>query len=520
MISASNSETKSPRVPFPKSEFAQLEGVVERAREAQPAIAALSVAERLEHLKNLRRIIVDRTEEIVDAVRAETRKSRSDILMSEMFGALDVIAWHEKNAEKVLSPQKVETPLTMMGKKSELWFEPRGVAFIISPWNYPFFQAIVPIVAALAAGNAVVYKPSEHTPLEGLLESIFEEAAIAPNWVQIVYGAGDVGAAVIDQHPDMVMFTGSTATGKKIMKQCSDLLIPVDLELGGKDPMIVFEDAHIERTASGALFGALTATGQSCTSVERLYVHESIHDEFVVELVRQAKLLTQADTNDRDNDLGHMTVDFQIAKVAEHVKDAVSRGATQHTGFDWDGESGLIPPIILTDVPDDALAATDETFGPTIPVFKFMDEQDVIDRANDTPYGLTASVWSADADRARRVAGALRCGGVSINNVMATEATPVLPFGGIDDSGMGRHKGVTGLHGFCNVKSVIVDKDGADGAGLEANWYPYTEKKYEKFLKMLKANFEEQPAPVKLAKFGLFGTSLESYAQKALKERE
>ncbi|PZO97848.1 MAG: aldehyde dehydrogenase, partial [Corynebacterium urealyticum] len=265
---------------IPESEYAQVEGVVERAREAQKSIRALSVEERLEHLRLLRGVIVNRTEEIVERVWQETGKSRSDILMSEMFGALDVISWHEKNAAKVLAPQKVETPLTMMGKKSEIWYEPLGVAFIISPWNYPFFQAIVPIVAALAAGNAVVYKPSEHTPLAGLIESLMEEAAIAPNWVQVVYGDGAVGAEVIDQHPDLVMFTGSCATGRKIMKQCSDMLIPVELELGGKDPMIVFEDVDIPRTAAGALFGGLTATGQSCTSVERLYVHESIKEEF------------------------------------------------------------------------------------------------------------------------------------------------------------------------------------------------------------------------------------------------
>ena len=505
---------------IPESEYAQVEGVVERAREAQKSIRALSVEERLEHLRLLRGAIVNRTEEIVERVWQETGKSRSDILMSEMFGALDVISWHEKNAAKVLAPQKVETPLTMMGKKSEIWYEPLGVAFIISPWNYPFFQAIVPIVAALAAGNAVVYKPSEHTPLAGLIESLLEEAAIAPNWVQVVYGDGAVGAEVIDQHPDLVMFTGSCATGRKIMKQCSDMLIPVELELGGKDAMIVFEDADISRTAAGALFGGLTATGQSCTSVERLYVHESIKEEFVAELVRQARLLTQADTDSRNNDLGRMTVDFQIEQVNEQVQDALARDARQLTGQGWDGRSALIPPILLVDVPEDALVVTEETFGPVIPVLSFSSEREVIDRANDTPFGLTGSVWSADIDRARRVAGALRAGGVSINNVMATEATPALPFGGVGDSGMGRHKGAEGLRGWCNPKSVIVDKDGSQGAGLEANWYPYTEKKYEKFSKMLQAYFAEQPAPVKLAKFGVLGTALESYAQKALDERE
>lgn len=485
-------------------------GVVERAREAQTAIAALSVQERLSHLAQLRATILARREEIIDRVRAETHKSRSDILMSEMFGALDVIAWLEKNAEDVLADERVPTPLTLMGKKSHIWYEPRGVVFVISPWNYPFFQAIVPIAAALAAGNAVVYKPSEHTPLEGLVESLLEDAAIAPNWVQIVYGDGAVGADVIDQRPDYVMFTGSAATGRKIMAQASQYLIPVELELGGKDPMIVFEDVDIERTARGAAFGALTATGQSCTSVERLYVHESIHDEFVDALVAHVETLTQADSDDRDNDLGAMTVDFQVAKVAEHVADAKARGARLRTGADWDGTSALVPPIVLTDVPDDALAVTDETFGPTIPVLRFSDEAEVVQRANDTEFGLTASVWSADTERAERVARALRCGGVSINNVMATESTPALPFGGVGESGFGRHKGAEGLRSFCNVKSVIADKDGKK---IEPNWYPYTEKKYAKFTAMMLAWFSDSPA--KLAKFGLLGTRLENYSQKA-----
>lgn len=490
--------------------MAEVVGVVERARHGAASLRALSVKERLHHLTLLRHAILERTEEIVERVQQETHKSRSDILMSEMFGAMDVVRWHEKNAEAALKPQKLSTPMTMMGKKSEVWFEPRGVAFIISPWNYPFFQAIVPIAAALAAGNAVVYKPSEHTQLEGLIESLLEQAEIAPNWVQIVYGDGTVGAEVIDQRPDHIMFTGSTRTGKKIMKQASEYLIPVELELGGKDPMIVFEDVNIERTASGAVFGALTATGQSCTSVERLYVHEDIHDDFVAELVKQVNALTQADSDSKDNDLGSMTVSFQTEVVAEHVADAKARGAVFHTGADWDGKSDLIPPMVITDLPEDALAATEETFGPTIPVFKFRDEADVIARANNTPYGLTGSVWSADEERARRVAGQLECGGLSINNVMATESTPVLPFGGMKSSGMGRHKGVEGLHGFCNIKSVIVDKDGTK---LEPNWYPYTGEKYEKFTKMMRAWFEDSLA--RLAKFGVLGTALENYAQKA-----
>jgi acyl-CoA reductase-like NAD-dependent aldehyde dehydrogenase len=504
--------------------------MVDNARAGQHSLAALSVAERLVHLRALRLAIAERSEEIIDRVQAETGKSRSDILMSEIFGAMDSIAWLESNAVKALADEKKPTPMTMMGKKSRLWYQPRGVVLIIAPWNYPFFQAIVPIAQALAAGNAVIHKPSEHTPLEGLIESLVEQAAIAPHWVQIAYGDGAVGVDLIGQGPDQVMFTGSARTGRTIMRQASELLIPVELELGGKDPMIVFDDVNISRTAAGAAFGALTATGQSCTSVERLYVQAPIHDLFVDELVRVVSSLRLVDAvgKDRDGngDIGCMTTDFQVQTVARHVLDAVERGARLRTGDDWDAQAALegrpglpgrpyrlIPPIVLTDVPEDALIAVDETFGPVIPVFSFDTESEVLRRANTSVHGLTASVWSADDKRAERVARSLRCGGVSINNVMATEATPALPFGGVGESGMGRYKGVEGLRAFSNMQSVVID---SDGTKLEPNWYPYTAEKYRLFQTMMNAWFTE--GPTRLARFAIFGTRLENYSQKAARD--
>ena len=502
-------------------------GVVARARAGQRSLGALSIPERLAHLRSLRQAVEARSEEIIDRVQSETGKSRSDILMSEIFGAMDAIAWLESNAADALADEKIPTPMTMMGKKSRIWYQPRGVVLIISSWNYPFFQAIVPISAALAAGNAVVYKPSEHTPLTGLIESLLEEAAIAPNWVQIVQGDGVIGTEIIAQRPDQIMFTGSGRTGRAIMRQAADLLIPVELELGGKDPMIVFEDVNLGRTAAGAAFGALTAAGQSCTSVERLYVQESIHDQFVdalMEVVSDLRLVDAPGADrDGDGDIGAMTTDFQVETVARHVLDAIERGAQLRTGAEWDpravlqGRPGLpgrpfrlVPPMVITDVDEGALIVTEETFGPVIPVLSFSDEQEVIERANASIFGLSASVWSADGARAERVARQLRCGGVSINNVMATEATPALPFGGVGESGMGRHKGVHGLRAFTNAVSVIID---ADGAKLEPNWYPYTAKKYRLFNKMMRAWFSQGPR--RLAGFALAGTRLENHAQKA-----
>lgn len=510
-----------------QSPHPEIGDIVAQARTGQRSLGALTVAERLKHLHALRKVIEARSEEIIDRVQAETGKARSDILMSEIFGALDSIVWLEANAEKALGDEKVPTPMTLMGKKSRIWFQPRGVVLIIAPWNYPFFQAIVPIAQALVAGNAVIHKPSEHTPLRGLVESLLEEAAIAPHWVQVAYGDGTVGSQVIAQRPDQIMFTGSGRTGRAIMRQAADLLIPVELELGGKDPMIVFEDVNLDRTVAGAAFGALTAAGQSCTSVERLYVHESIHNQFVEKLVGHVSSLRLVDTPgsdaDGDGDIGCMTTDFQVETVAVHVLDAIERGAKVLTGADWDprevidGRPGLpgrpfrlVPPMVITDFPEDALIATEETFGPVIGVLRFSDEDEVVERANASVYGLTASVWSADDARAERVARRLRCGGVSINNVMATEATAALPFGGVGESGMGRYKGVDGLRAFTNAQSVIID---SDGTKLEPNWYPYTAKKYQLFTAMMHSWLVD--GPTRLARFALAGTRLEGAAQKA-----
>ncbi len=491
---------------------ARVEGAIERARDGAGSLARLSVTDRLIHLAKLREVILARHEEILDAICTETRKARSDVLMSEVFGALDAIGWLEKNAGDALADEKIPTPLTLMGKKSRVYYEPLGVMLVISPWNYPFYQAVVPIAFALAAGNAVVYKPSEWTPLPGLIEELLEAADVAPNWVQIVQGGGQVGADLLAQGPDKVMFTGSTRTGKAIMAAAAEMLIPVELELGGKDPMIVFNDVNVVRTAAGAAFGALTAGGQSCTSVERLYVQSGIHDELVDELVRQVRTMTPADGP--NGELAPMITPFQTAIVADHLTDALERGARLLTGQEWDRVSDTIPPLVVVDVPADCKLATEETFGPVVPVLRFETEAEVIAAANASSYGLTASVWSADDARADRVARALRCGGVSINNVMATEATAGLPFGGVGESGMGRYKGVAGLRSFCNAKSVIID---SDGTKLEANWFPYDAKKYGLFVKMMQAWFTD--SPVKVAKFGVLGTRLEGYTQKLASRR-
>lgn len=487
---------------------------VTRARAAAAALRRLNVAERLRHVARLREVILRRREEIIDRIQRETGKSRSDALISEIFGVLDNLAWLEAHAAKALADRKQHTPLALMGKTSWTWYEPLGTILIISPWNYPFYQAIVPIACAVATGNTVVYKPSEWTPLEGLVEDLLAEAQFAPNWVQVVYGDGAIGAALVAAHPDKIFFTGSTRTGRRILAQAAEQLIPVELELGGKDAMIVFDDVTLRRAAAGAVWGALTTTGQSCTSVERVYVQRTIYEPFKEEVLRQVRALVQAVDNDGDADLGAMTTDFQVEIVGRQLADAKAKGAAVLTGADWDGRSRLVPPTVVDWVTDEMAIARDETFGPVIPLLPFDTEEEVIHRANASEYGLTASVWTKDLERAKRVARALEVGGVSVNNVMATEANPALPFGGVKQSGFGRYKGEHGLHAFCNVKSVLVDKDSRK---IEANWYPYTKEKYRLFTNLTVNLFGERGLK-RLLKFALAGLTLERYSDRATRK--
>lgn len=486
---------------------------VARANASHEPTPEAALSRRIDKISALKKVILREREEIIDRIQKETGKCRSDALMSEIFPVLDHLHYLEKNAFKALRPRKISTPLALMGKKSRVYFEPLGTVLVISPWNYPFYQAIVPCTSAFIAGNSVIYKPSEHTPLKGLVESVLEKASFSKGEIQIVYGDGLLGSKLIEMRPDKIFFTGSVATGKKIMAQAAQNLIPVELELGGKDPMIVFEDANLKRAASGAAWGALTNCGQSCTSVERVYVQESVYPEFKRLLLEEIAKVKQAVDANGDADVGHMTVDLQVKTISAHLREAIERGAKQLTGSDWDHSRRAIPPIVLENVNEDMSVVAEETFGPVLPLLTFTSESDAIAKANNSRYALSASVWTADLERAERVARKIVTGNVSINNVMLTEANPALPFGGARDSGFGRYKGEFGLHAFSNIKSVLVDKNSAK---IEANWFPYTAEKYKLFTDMMVALFS---GGIKnLIKFAFAGLKLESYSNKASRQ--
>lgn len=485
--------------------------IFKKARLGLNSLKALKVSDRVNMIGLLKNIIIEKKEYIIDRIQEETKKSRLDALSSEIFPLLDHLEFLEKKSKTFLADQTVPTPFAMMGKKSQVVYDSLGVILVISPWNYPFYQALTPITTSFVCGNTTIYKPSELTPLKGLVEEILMAAGISSDWVHVVYGDGQKGKELINERPDKIFFTGSVATGKAIMKQASDFLIPVELELGGKDPMIVFEDAQLDRAVAGALWGGLTNTGQSCTSVENLYVHEKIYPQFVKMLKEKAGLLTLGVDKDGSKDIGEMTSKAQVTIVKNQYDEMKNKGAVIH-GASWDGKSSIIPPMIVEGDLESLLVWKEETFGPIIPVLKFCDEGEVVALANQSAYGLSASVWSADKERCQRVARALKTGNVSINNVMLSEGNHHLPFGGSKMSGFGRYKGRWGLESFSHIKSLLID---GNSSKIEANWYPYSKEKYQLFSLMTENYFGK--GPLSLVKFLFYGLRLEMLAAKSWK---
>lgn len=489
---------------------AEVKSLFAQARKASERLRKSSIEARLEAVHKLIEVILRDKEAIIDQLTAETRKCRTDALVSEVLGILDNFEWLEKNAKKILADKKVSTPITLMGKKSRIVHEALGVVLIITPWNYPLHIALTSILAAYVAGNAVILKPSEVTPLKGVIEKLMQVDPLLEQSVFIAYGTGVTAQRLIDERPDKIFFTGSARTGKRILTQAAEKLIPVDIELGGKDQAIVFDDVNLQRAVAGVLWGALTNAGQSCSSVERIYVQAGIYDAFIEKITAEANRLVVNAGDTGNADMGGMTVDFQLDIVSKQVEDARSKGAKIHCGGELLQNNELFYlPTIVSGLTPDMLLMKEETFGPVLPIIKFTSEEEVIRVTNATEFGLSASVWSHDAKRAERVARQLECGAVSINNVMLTEGNPALPFGGCKASGYGRQKGEEGLLGYTRSKSLLID---ADSSKIEANWYPYTARKYALFTKMIDALFGK--SPMRLIKFALAGLSLESEAKK------
>ncbi len=420
-----------------------------RAKEEAHWWGALSFDERAEHLQKWKGVITRRLAQLAHVMHQETGKPHGDALLEASL-AIDHLDWASKNAEKVLKRRKVPSGLLMANQSATVEYKPLGVVGVIGPWNYPVFTPMGSIAYALAAGNAVVFKPSEYTPGVGeWLARSFLEAVGRPVFT-VVTGLGETGAALCHAGVDKVAYTGSTATGKRVMAACAETLTPVVIEAGGKDAVIVDHDADIEAAADAVLWGACANAGQTCTGVERVYVHEKVYDEFLRVIVAQAEGL-RADES-AGSHLGPITMPKQMDVIRSHIDDAIARGGRALVGgADAVGER-FVQPTILVDVPEDSLAVTEETFGPTVTIARVGTVEEAVRRTNATSYGLGSTVFSKA--RGMEIADRIRSGMTAVNGVISFAGVPSLPFGGVGDSGFGRIHGPDGLKEFTYAKAI------------------------------------------------------------------
>jgi aldehyde dehydrogenase (NAD+) len=429
---------------------ASVDAAVARAREAAGWWAGLGFEGRKEVLGQWRGVLTRRMGQLADVVHQETGKPHADAAL-EIGLAIDHLNWVGSHAEKVLGRKRVAPGLLLANQAASVEYLPLGVVGVIGPWNYPVFTPMGSIAYALAAGNAVVFKPSELTPGVGvwLADSLAE---VVPDHalLQTITGYGETGAALCRADIDKLAFTGSTATGKRVMATCAERLTPVLIEAGGKDALLVDEDADVAAAADAAAWGAFSNAGQTCIGVERVYVHTSVYDDFLGELTRRAEALHAG--VDVDAKLGPMTMGSQVDVVRSHIEDALSKGGRAVVGGPDAVGDRFVQPTVLVDVPEDSLAVTEETFGPTVTVARVSDMDEAVALTNAGRYGLGATVFSAK--RGPEIARRLRSGMTSINSVIAFAGVPGLPFGGVGDSGFGRIHGPDGLKEFTYAKAV------------------------------------------------------------------
>ncbi|HCB03332.1 MAG TPA: aldehyde dehydrogenase family protein [Nocardioides sp.] len=427
----------------------EVRAAVARARDEAAWWGALSFDERERHLQSWKGVITRRIAQLAELMHAETGKPHGDAML-ECALAIDHLSWAASHAEKVLKRRTVSSGLVMANQAAYVEYQPLGVIGVIGPWNYPVFTPMGSIGYALAAGNAVVFKPSEYTPgvAEWLARSFLE--TVGRPVLQVVTGYGETGHALCTAGVDKVAFTGSTATGKRVMAACAENLTPVVIEAGGKDALLVDEDADIEAAADAALWGACANAGQTCTGVERVYVHERVYDEFLATLTAQASSVTAHEG--LDSQIGPITMPKQLDVIRRHITDALSRGGRAVVGGADAVGDRFVQPTVLVDVPEDSEAVQEETFGPTVTVARVRDMDEAIERANATRYGLGSTVFSKA--RGMELASRIRSGMTAVNGVITFAAVPSLPFGGVGDSGFGRIHGPDGLKEFTFAKAI------------------------------------------------------------------
>ncbi|MFB7420950.1 succinic semialdehyde dehydrogenase [Streptomyces sp. NPDC056121] len=448
--------TGAPLADLPVSTPADVEDAFARARIAQKAWAAISLSQRKRILLRFHDLVLAHQDEVLDLMQAENGKTRRDAFL-EVTDIAITARYYARNAAKYLEPKRRRGAIPVLTHTTELR-HPKGVVAVVSPWNYPLSMAAGDAIPALMAGNAVVQKPDTQTALSALwaLDRMHEAGLPAGVWQMVIGRGSSIGNTLMD-NANFMMFTGSTASGRKIASDAGERLIGTSLELGGKNAMIVLDDADVEKAADGAVAACFPSAGQLCVSIERLYVAESIRDQFVAAFVARAKQLKIGAAFDYTIDVGSLTNPSQLDTVTTHVDDAVAKGATVLAGGKARPDLGPLfyEPTILTDVTPDMTLYDDETFGPVVSIYPYRDIEEAIQRANSTPYGLNASVWSRNGARGRAVAARLHAGTVNVNEAFAAAWGSIdAPMGGMGDSGLGRRHGVDGILKYTEAQTV------------------------------------------------------------------
>lgn len=468
------------RVPIAPADEVGL--AVERSRSAFAGWKDSSFAERSRLVMKAREVILAQLDEIAHLISKESGKPFGEAISMEIAPVLDLMQYFARKTEKMLQPRSVGIGLfALMGRASKIVYHPWGVVGIIPAWNYPFSIPLGEAVMSVMAGNTVIIKPSELTPLVGLkIGEIFEKAGFPDYVVQIVSGDGATGAALVEAGPEKIMFTGSVATGKKIAAAAAKNLTSVVLELGGKDPMIVFDDANLEIAAGAAVWGAFCNSGQSCSSVERLYVHERVAEELTKKIIEKTCGLKQGPGDQEDISIGAMSSEGQIKIVEDHVDDFKAAGARIETGGRRNPtlEGLFYEPTVITNANNDMRGMQEETFGPTLPIVTFSTEEDAIRLANDSEFGLTASVWTRDLGKGKRVARQILAGSVCVNEVLYTHGIGQTPWGGFKNSGRGRTHGREGLMELVQPQHIHINRL---AILPDAWWFPYSKTAVETF---------------------------------------
>jgi succinate-semialdehyde dehydrogenase/glutarate-semialdehyde dehydrogenase len=452
----------------------QVQGVVDDVARIQPAWAELSLTDRARYLRRAADALLEDIDEIAELLVNEQGKPRVEAYTMELLPTVDALHWCAKAGQKILADEKVRmSQAFLMSKKGRFTYEPIGVVGVIAPWNYPWSIPFGEVAIALMAGNGVVLKPASLTPLLGeAIRRVFEKGGLPEGLIRVVHGGGAVGDALAKSSVGKVFFTGSVEVGRKVGEVCAQRLKGSVLELGGKDPMVVCADADLGNAVSGAVWGGFANAGQTCSGIERVYVAREVADPFVKGVAREAEKLRLGDPLQWETEIGPMTSEDQYAIVVDLIEDAVASGATKLCGGPTDvaGLSGkFVAPTVLTGVTHEMRIMQEEVFGPVLPIVVVDSEQEAIDLANDSEFGLGASVWTKDRQRGERIARRIESGMVWVNDHSFSHGACQCAWGGVKDSGLGRSHSKFGFYECVNIKMNAWEP----GLTRDFWWHPY-----------------------------------------------